>query len=696
MKRVVVLVFILFLVSNNLFAEEEKETIHELEEVVVTATHKMKMIDTPASISIITAKELEEMGVKNVVEALNKIPGVDDHSTKRKTIVIRGNKSAMAGGPVILIDGVSHKVGDYRYDEFDLIPVTQIERIEVLRSAGIAYGPGAARGVINIITKKSKEEGFNGNLSASYGSWNTQDENASIYGKTDRWDYLANIGKYSTDGYEEEKEDRLSVLTKLGYNLSDQNRIGLRYNYINYDHDTVEGFRKMKWQLENYRRDRHFPKSETDSDLIWHNESEQESSALALEFSHKDEKLTVDSALSWTGYDDQFRRLKDLYDNPAGVYHEDTDQDNYTFVLSGEYHFNFGAVSYTPSVGVNYEDLGNNVQRIYPYDPGKDTRKYNFDLQERQYGFFWDNDFLFGEQWGLKIGGRVDKAEVELEDRVPNKVDEDKTMYSYLVAPSYHFSSKANIYISAGRNYWFPTPRYYAWAVEKGGTLNPPEDLKPEEATTYEIGYKHMLHKAFNINATLYFANYKDKFGSVYEGTTSRGQGNIGDAEAKGIELEADGRPCSFFGYRLAGTYQDIEWTSGTANAYIHPTNTHDRQAALEGKEVYWVPEYSFLVGLDFFPVKNLKFSMDINHTGERYVDYLNQIEYPAKTTVDAKLSYTWKIWKFWILGKNILDEKIEYVSNSSGELTGANGEPENAYFVQDGAYFEVGVSYHF
>jgi iron complex outermembrane receptor protein len=36
-------------------------------------------------------------------------------------------------------------MGDYRYSEFDFIPVNQIERIKVLRSAGIAYGPDVAR-----------------------------------------------------------------------------------------------------------------------------------------------------------------------------------------------------------------------------------------------------------------------------------------------------------------------------------------------------------------------------------------------------------------------------------------------------------------------------------------------------------------------------------------------------------------------
>ena len=49
-------------------AQGEEDSTHELEEIVVTATHKTKMIDTPASISIITARELEEMGAKNIIK----------------------------------------------------------------------------------------------------------------------------------------------------------------------------------------------------------------------------------------------------------------------------------------------------------------------------------------------------------------------------------------------------------------------------------------------------------------------------------------------------------------------------------------------------------------------------------------------------------------------------------------------------
>ena len=170
---------------------------------------------------------------------------------------------------------------------------------------------------------------------------------------------------------------------------------------------------------------------------------------------------------------------------------------------------------------------------------------------------------------------------------------------------------------------------------------------------------------------------------------------NIGEAEAKGIELEADGRPSSFFGYRVAGTYMDIEWTSGQMRVKEHPTNT-DIMADLDGYDINGIPKYTYVVGLDFYPIEDLKCSADINGYGSYYVDYLNRIKYGSKTTVDANISYSLKNWKFWLLGKNLFDEEIERVINATGKLTGANGEYDNDYFVQDGRYIEAGVSYHF
>ena len=703
-KMVVILfVLALFLVLPIIVSAQEdarkqevdEKEIHKMEEVVVTATHEMKMIDMPASISVITAKDLEEMGAKNIAEALRKVPGVIDKSSSKDKLDIRGTQMGMSGGPVILIDGVPQKIGAYQHGYFNFIPVSQVERIEVLRSAGIAYGPGSARGVINIITKKGdtkKPVGFN--VSGSYGSWDTLDTDVSLYGGVNQWDYFMNATHFTTTGYEEEGEDRSSGLLKFGYNLSDHARIGIRGNFITNEVESAYDIKKKKWHLENYREKIHFPKSETDPTLYWHNEREQDVSTVGIDFSQKGERLFWKSDASWTSLDEEYRSMWQRLTKSASVYFDDRDQDTYTFTLSGGYNLDLGQLAYTPSFGINIEDIDFCQRRSYPNASNKD--KYNLDVDERLYGFFWDNDLLFGEHWGLKIGGRVDKVDMKFKNKVPTRIDHDKTLYGWSLSPSFHFSGKGNIFASASRAFWFPTPQYYAWAAEKDDPDNRPEDLKPEESITYELGYRHLVHKAVNISLTGFFMQYKDKFSAYYDSVGDwKGYKNIGESEHKGIEIEADGRIYNWFGYRLSGTYLEAEWTEGEMKVKDHPSNKSVIKD-LKGYDIYGIPNYTYVIGFDFYPAEGFKCSIDMNGTGPYCVDHLNRIEYGAKTTVDANISYTIKGWKFWLLGKNLFDKEIERVFNSTGKLTEANGEYDNNYYVLDGRYIEAGVSYQF
>jgi len=127
--------------SLPVMAGEGEEPVHVMDEIVVTSTSKTKMIDTPAIISVIMAADMEKMGAKNIIEVLERIPGVYNTSASRLSISIRGSRSSMAGGPIIMVDGVPQKLGSYRYEELDIIPVSQIAKIEVLRSSGVPYGP---------------------------------------------------------------------------------------------------------------------------------------------------------------------------------------------------------------------------------------------------------------------------------------------------------------------------------------------------------------------------------------------------------------------------------------------------------------------------------------------------------------------------------------------------------------------------
>ena len=78
-------------------AQNGDKEVYKLEEVVVTAPRDMKVLDTPASISVITAKELEEQGITNIGDAIVRIPGVYDDGCERAyfAISMRGTRSAI-------------------------------------------------------------------------------------------------------------------------------------------------------------------------------------------------------------------------------------------------------------------------------------------------------------------------------------------------------------------------------------------------------------------------------------------------------------------------------------------------------------------------------------------------------------------------------------------------------------------------
>ncbi|MFH0730978.1 MAG: TonB-dependent receptor [Pseudomonadota bacterium] len=676
------------------------EQIHVLEAIVVTSTSNSPMLDTPASISVITALDLDQMGAKTITEALERIPGVYNTTAGNSSLSIRGTHSSMTGGPVILIDGIAQKYGNYRREELDIVPVSQIERIEVLRSAGVAYGPGAARGVINIITKKGQGgKPVNAHLSTSYGSWETYNVSGGIDGRLNQWDYLADVTCYGTGGYEAEETSRTAGLLKLGYNLSERTRIGVRGNWVNMDSDSAYDLVKYAWQRDNYRRRIHFPEAENDDDPVWHNTKEQDSGTYALDFAHNGASLFVDGTLSHTHYNEQFYDTQDIYRSTTTARgdRDDREQDTCTATLTGGYRLDFGALHYTPTGGMNMENVDFRQRKTYPYDTAgtRSTASADVDLAETTTGVFWDNDLLLNDRWGLKIGNRLDRVDMTFKTREPSRLNVEDTLWSWTVAPSYHVTPTANVYVSVGRNYWFPSPQYFYWAASYGSPNNRPEDLKPEESLTWEIGYKHHLGRALNIALTAYLSETADKFGGYYEGGSYMGQKNTGDAETRGVELELDGRPLAWLGYRISGAYIHAEWTSGTARIYEHPANTRV-EADLDGYKVNGIPAFTSRIGLDFYPWEGWKAGLDAVTCGEYYLDYTNRLTYPSKTTFDVSVSYSWDKYKLWILGKNVLDEDVERAINTDGELTRANGAPKTAYYVLDGIYIEAGVGISF
>ncbi len=136
---------------------QDQEPDYVLDEVSITATRiEESVLDTPPSVTIITAQDMEARGATTVADALRAVPGVvvNDYGGQGsiKSMFIRGSTAAQV---LVLVDGIRVNTALNGSTDLSSIPVENIERIEVLHAGASAlYGGDAVGGVVNVITRK--------------------------------------------------------------------------------------------------------------------------------------------------------------------------------------------------------------------------------------------------------------------------------------------------------------------------------------------------------------------------------------------------------------------------------------------------------------------------------------------------------------------------------------------------------------
>ncbi len=174
-------------------------------EIVITATKTgIYKKETGASITVITAEEIEQSKKMKVVDLLKSTPGVSVSQSSPlgglADLYIRGTGSNHV---TVLIDGVKVNDPSSAAHGFDFANLTtdNIEQIEIVRgSQSVLYGSDAIGGVINIITKKGEGKP-QVTVQAEGGSFNTFKESAGVSGGTDWAYYSFNVSRTDSRGF---------------------------------------------------------------------------------------------------------------------------------------------------------------------------------------------------------------------------------------------------------------------------------------------------------------------------------------------------------------------------------------------------------------------------------------------------------------------------------------------------------------
>ncbi|PLW68600.1 TonB-dependent receptor plug domain-containing protein [Pseudohalioglobus lutimaris] len=163
----------------------------ELEEVVVTASRvEERLLNSSASLTVLTTEDLSRMTGSGVADFLRDVPGLqvsDSGQAGLKRIRIRGEDSRRSA---ILVD--SHELADHSEVGTPLtIHPDMISRIEVLRGSGsVLYGSKALSGVTNLMTLKGGTAPLQATVKGGYdGTTGGDSFFASVHGNVDGWSY---------------------------------------------------------------------------------------------------------------------------------------------------------------------------------------------------------------------------------------------------------------------------------------------------------------------------------------------------------------------------------------------------------------------------------------------------------------------------------------------------------------------------
>ena len=139
-------------------------SLEDLMNIHVTSVSKkdQKLSRTGAAIFVISQEDIRRSGATNIPDLLRMVPGVDvaQIDSNQWAIGIRGFNTAVSNKILVLIDGRSVYFNSFSGAYWDVIevPLEDIERIEVIRGpGGTVWGANAVNGVIDIITKHSRD-----------------------------------------------------------------------------------------------------------------------------------------------------------------------------------------------------------------------------------------------------------------------------------------------------------------------------------------------------------------------------------------------------------------------------------------------------------------------------------------------------------------------------------------------------------
>lgn len=630
MGRLLVFILPLIMLSSAWAAETVK-----VEEVVVTALRAEELVERlPANVTVITEEDIEESTATTVQELLMEQDSLivrDLYGTGTKsTVDMRGFARGL--NTAILLDGRKLNEVDLSGVEWNLIPLENIERIEIVRGGGsVLYGDNALAGVINIITKKGITLRPEIEVDARAESYDGQSEHATLRGATDRLSYFL-FGKYrETDGYRENSEFRAKDLSgNLIFDITDTVYAELRGGY----HSDRQGF----------------PGGLTEADIA---------------VNRRGTNTPDDGADTWQRYYGTVLGYASDWGG-AELAYDFNSREFDSFIFGGNIKRDTDMRELKGKVTLKKDILGHKSLLVAGVDYRKaqadNTSDFALfdavvDVEKTETGFYIQEEFFITDRLSATGGYRY--TEARFEDEVSGvsfgfpfsgsglqKFYED----SANVGLNYNYAEGAKVFAGYSKGYRLPTTDEL---FDYQGNV---VFLKPEKSQTLEAGVVHPFGDRLRVSATFYHMKVDDE---LYYNQSAFENQNLEETEHQGVELGFDAKPAEFVSLRGSWTHTRAKFESGQ----------------FSGNFIPMIPRHTASLGATFRIAGAFRLAVDATWVGKRYIDNdldntLPQLDDYA--TVDARLSYTHKFLTAYVGVNNLFDE--EY--NDYGAV-GSSGRKE-------------------
>jgi outer membrane receptor for ferrienterochelin and colicins len=510
--------------STNLGEIALEEDASQLNEVVVRAEKSSVEIKLDKKVYNVGQDMMVKGGT--VSDVLDNVPSV--------SVDTEGNVSLRGSDNIrILIDGRPSYAVNIA-EALKQLPADAIDKVEVITNPSARYDAEGGSGLINIILKKGKNQGFNGTLIASTGIPETYGVTANVNYKTEKLNYFTTLGYnhrtnegggktnseyFNADGSAKNflNEDRNTERTRDGFN----GRAGVEWtvapntfwtNAINYEKDNGENTDLINYN--NFDAAHNFTGSSYRLGTgKTGGENVEYTSNLIKNFNDKGHKLTVDASISRETDDNQsIITSSNNYNNTLNnqVQKQAQLQADYVLPIAEGSQFEAGYKGSFGDLNNEYYVLDNLGARI---DNLSNTLEYkeNINALYTQYGFKINKfSYLFGLRW------EDTNIEVNLLDtNVFNTKKYNNFFPSAFI--SYEISDQSNITTSYSKRLSRPRGRFMNPAVNYASNVNIFQgnpDLNPSLTNKFDFGYIKRWDK-ITFNTSAYFEDTKDVFSFV-------------------------------------------------------------------------------------------------------------------------------------------------------------------------------------